>query len=223
MQFDPRDNMLYVGVGDDRLLLIAQQSTSPKGKIVRFDVDKVPSDLSGGDFIVSDEIWAYGLRSPWRFDLDIESNQIFIGEVGDYLWEEINLASLKQPGFNYGWPCIEGPFVIPEASDIPECKDPHLFQRGIHEYPHKDGSGRCAVIGGKINRPEYDPDDGRFIFGDMCTREVFALSHDSGSWIRTLLGVLPGDLISTIGEDRHGIQYIGTVSQSGPIYRLYIP
>ena len=223
MEFDPRDEMLYVGVGDDRQLLIAQLSTSPKGKIIRLDVNKVPPDFTGDDFIVADEIWAYGLRNPWRFDLDIASNQIYIGEVGDYLWEEVNLASLNAPGFNFGWPCIEGPFVIPEASDIPECQNPHLFQRGIHEYPHKDGSGRCAVIGGKVNRPDYNPNDGRYIFADMCTREVFSLSHVDGNWERTLLGILPGELISTIGEDRHGFQYIGTVSVSGPIYKLYIP
>ncbi len=223
MEFDTRDNMLYVGVGDDRLLLIAQSDRSPKGKIVRFDVDKVPRDARGLATL-PEEIWAFGLRNPWRFDVDVAGGQIYIGEVGDLLWEEINLAPLAVRGYNFGWPCMEGPFVIPEATDIPQCQSPWLFKRAIHEYPHRDGSGRCAVMAGKANRPEYNPNDGRFVFADMCTREIFTLARDTaGAWQRTLLGVLNTDLVTSIGEDRHGFQYVGTAGESAPIYRLYIP
>lgn len=224
MEFDPRDHMLYIGMGDDRLLIIAQSDNSPKGKIIRLNVDKVPPDLIGdGRNYLSDVIWASGLRNPWRIDVDPLSNQIFVGEVGDALWEEINIVPLGMKGFNYGWPCMEGPHVIPEANDMPECQSPWLFSRAIHEYEHRDGSGRCAVIGGKINRPYYDPTDNRFIFADMCTREVFALAHNTGAWERGLLGILNDTLISSIGEDVQGVQYVGTMNASGPIYRLYIP
>jgi glucose/arabinose dehydrogenase len=224
MEFDPRDHMLYVGMGDDRLLLIAQSDRSPKGKIIRLDVDSVPPELVGdGRGYVSDEIWALGLRNPWKFDVDVPGNQIYVGEVGDLLWEEVNIVPLSLAGFNYGWPCMEGPFVIPEANDIPECAHPGLFHRAIHEYPHRDGSGRCAVIAGKVNRPYYNPNDGRFIFADMCTREIFALTYNGGAWDRSLLGIHDGALISVIGEGVDGVQYVGTVAASGPIYRLYIP
>jgi glucose/arabinose dehydrogenase len=224
MEFDPRDHMLYVGMGDDRLLLIAQSNKSPKGKIIRLAVDKVPPDFVGdGRVFLSDEIWAFGLRNPWRIDVDPLSNQIFVGEVGDALWEEVNVVPLGLKGLNYGWPCMEGPHIIPEANDIPECESPWLFKRAIHEYPHQDGSGRCAIIGGKVNRPYYAPTDNRFIFADMCTKEVFALAGNAGVWERTLLGVLDDYLISTIGEDVQGVQYIGTLNPAGPIYRLYIP
>jgi len=223
MEFDTRDNRLYVGLGDDRLLLIAQSDRSPKGKIVRFDVDKVPRDARGAATL-PEEIWVFGLRNPWRFDVDVAGGQIFIGEVGDQQWEEVNLAPLSLPGFNFGWPCLEGPYVFPETNEVPECQSPWLFKRAIHEYPHRDGSGRCAVMAGKVNRPEYNPADGRFVFADMCTREVFTLARDSqGAWQRTLQGILNTDLVTTIGEDRHGFQYVGTAAESAPIYRLYVP
>ena len=171
MEFDPRDNMLYVGMGDDRLLLIAQSDNSPKGKISRLDVDEVDTALSQGrsPLTISEEHWVYGLRNPWRFDIDHVGGGIFIGEVGDYLWEEINLAPLSVKGYNFGWPCMEGGFVFPETNEVPQCQSPSLFKRAIHEYPHKDGSGRCAVIGGKVNRPAHNPNDGRYIFTDMCS------------------------------------------------------
>ena len=224
MEFDTRDDMLYVGMGDDRLLLIAQSDRSPKGKIFRLEVNRVPPDLVGdGRGYLSDQIWAFGLRNPWKFDVDVASGQIFVGDVGDLLWEEINIVPLAARGFNYGWPCMEGPFIIPEANDIPECDHTGTFHRAIHEYAHRDGSGRCAVIAGKINRPFYDPTDGRLIFADMCTREIFSLHHNGQAWERNLLGILPGDLISSIGEGVDGVQYVGTVAKPGPIYRLYIP
>ena len=226
MEFDPRDHMLYVGMGDDRLLNIAQSDRSPKGKVIRLDVDKVPPDVTGtdGQWYVSDEIWAMGLRNPWRFDVDVDSGRIFVGEVGDLRWEEINIVPLGIRGYNYGWHCMEGPEIIPEANDHPECQSPNLFRRAIHEYPHRDGSGRCAVIAGHVNRPYYNPDDGRFIFADLCTREIFSLTEQPGGvWTRTLLGIHQGGLISTIGEDIRGFQYVGTVGEPGPIYRMFIP
>jgi glucose/arabinose dehydrogenase len=224
MGFDPRDDMLYIGMGDDRLLLISQSDRSPKGKIFRLDVNQVPRNLVGdAQGIANREIWAYGLRNPWRIDVDPVSGLIFVGEVGDQLWEEINIVPIQFHGQNYGWPCMEGPVIIPEANDIPECQNPNHFVRAIHEYAHRDGSGRCAVIGGKVHRPVSNPNDGRYIFADMCTREIFHLTYTGVDWERTLLGILEGELISTIGEDVFGNQYIGTIDQSGPIYRLHIP
>jgi hypothetical protein len=225
LEFDKRDNYLYVGHGDDRLLLIAQDIRSPKGKIFRLKVDNAPAeDILDATFSVSDEVWAMGLRNPWRFDVDEPSSQIIIGEVGDLLWEEINLAPLTVPFFNYGWPCIEGPFVIPEANDIPQCQNPQNFVRAIYEYPHRDGSGRCAVIAGYVYRPVSNPNDGRFIFGDMCTREVFTLSRPGNEWQVDTLGRLDQlDLLVSFGEDRFGNLYLTTASGSAPIYRLHLP
>jgi hypothetical protein len=223
LDFDKRDNYLYVGHGDDRLLLIAQDVRSPKGKIFRLKVDDAPLN-SVSTAIIGDEVWAMGLRNPWRFDVDEPSGQIYIGEVGDLLWEEINIAPLAAQYFNYGWPCIEGPFAIPEANDIPQCQNPEHFIRAVYEYPHNDGSGRCVVIGGKVYRPASNPGDGRFIFGDMCTREVFALSKSGDVWQADLLATLNElEYLFTFGEDYQGNLYLGTGFNPAPIYHLYIP
>lgn len=221
LDFDKRNNLLYMGVGEDRLLLIAQSDRSPKGKIVRFDVDRVPGDATG-DAIISEEIWAFGLRNPWRFDVDEAGNNIYVGEVGDQRWEEVNLVPLLVPGYNFGWPCMEGPERIPEANDIPECK--RNFQAAIDEYAHRDGKNRCAVIGGKVYRPVSNPADNRFIYGDMCTREVFSLLRVNNVWERTEVARLDDlPLLTTFGEDRQGNLYLGTVGANSPIYRLTIP
>ncbi len=226
MEFDPRDNRLYVGIGDDFKNLIAQDPTSLKGKLVRLTVDDVPRGLAGGRrATVAPEIWASGLRNPWRLDVDPIGDQVLIGDVGDAHWEEVNRAPLSAPGTNFGWPCLEGPLVKPEFAGAAVCQNPARFQRAVHEYSHRDeDNNRCVVIGGKVNRPTYNPADGRYIFADMCSREVFALGYDpDGSWQRALLGVVGEQLIITIGEDRHGVQYVGTAAEAGPIYRLYIP
>ena len=226
MEFDPRDNWLYVGIGDDFKNLIAQDPTSLKGKLVRLAVDDVPRDLAGGRrATIAPEIWASGLRNPWRIDVDPIGDQVLIGDVGDAHWEEVNRAPLSAPGTNFGWPCLEGPLVKPEFAGAAVCQNPARFQRAVHEYSHRDEDNtRCVVIGGKVNRPSHNPGDGRYLFADMCSREVFVLGYDpDGSWQRALLGVVGNNLIITIGEDRHGVQYVGTAAESGPIYRLYIP
>jgi glucose/arabinose dehydrogenase len=223
LDFDKRDNYLYVGHGDDRLLLIAQDIRSPKGKIFRLKVDDAPAN-DVATYILSDEVWAMGLRNPWRFDVDEPSGQIYIGEVGDLLWEEVNIAPLAAQYFNYGWPCMEGPIVIPEANDIPQCQNPENFVRAVYEYSHQDGSGRCVIIAGKVYRPVSNPSDGRFIFGDMCTREVFALFKPGDTWQVDLLGTLNElEFLFTFGEDYQGNLYVGTGYSPAPIYRLNIP
>ncbi len=222
MDFDPTTNNLYVGIGEDRGLLVAQEINSLKGKVVRLNPDAVPPDAIGNvQSFVDSQTWAMGLRNPWRIEVDAPGQQIYIGDVGDLLWEEINIAPLSVPYFNFGWPCQEGPDRIPGANDIPQCKT--QFVPAVHEYPHRDGSGRCAVVGGHIYRPAWNPGDGRYIFGDMCTGEIFSLSLATGTWERTLLGTLPpGELLATIGEDAAGNLYAGTLSASGPVYQLTI-
>lgn len=226
LDFDPRDNRLYVGVGDDFKDLIAQDNGSIKGKIVRLAVDQVPRDMNGGRrATVEAEVWAAGLRNPWRLDVDAPGDQIIIGDVGDSNWEEVNRAPLSAPGTNFGWPCLEGTTVKPEFAIAEACQNPAGFEEPIHEYSHRDEYNRCVVIGGNVYRPSHNPGDGRYIFADMCSREVFTLGLDvgDGNWRRTLLGVVGDDLIITLGEDRHGIQYVGTASEAAPIYRLFIP
>jgi len=223
MDFDRRDHQLYVGHGDDRLLLIAQDFSKAKGKVFRLDVDKVPPDVTGdARAYAEDEVWAIGLRNPWRIDVNEATNQIFVGEVGDQRWEELNIVPLSARYFNYGWPCREGPDPIPEANDLPQCQNASRFQKAVFQYRHKDGSGRCAIIGGKVYRPIGNPNDGRYIFADMCTGEIWALRIGTDQVTR--LGSLPQlDMPVSIGEDYQGILYLATASTNAPIYRLSIP
>ena len=86
------------------------------------------------------------------------------------------------------------------------------------------GPGREAVIAGQVYRPAANPSDGRFIYGDLCSRELFALTGVAGKWTSTRLGALAApDLLTTLGEDATGNLYAGTSAAAGPIYRLFIP
>ena len=226
MEIDPRTNRLFVGVGDDFKNLIAQDAGSPKGKILRLAVDEAPRDAPPYQlFPVTTEVWASGLRNPWRIDVDPLGDQIIIGEVGDADWEEVNHASLSTPGANFGWPCLEGLMVKPNFAGAAACQNPERFTRPVYAYSHRDpDNNRCVVIGGKVYRPAHNPTDGRYVFADLCTREVFALGYDAdGSWPAVRLGVVGDELINTIGEDRYGTQYIGTAARGGAVWRLSIP
>lgn len=220
--FDPRDNMLYASMGEDLLHFIAQQSNSPKGKIIRLNVDRVPENPTGDIKEMAEmTIVAYGLRNPWRMDLDPQTNSLYIGDVGTARWEEINLLSLELASDNFGWPCMEGPFAHPDLVDDPRCKG--TFTPPIYQYAHDDSTGNCAIIGGQVFRPDYNPGDGRYIYGDLCTRELFALAHVEGEWRSTLLGQQPYELFTAIGEGADGTLYLASYSENAPIYRLYIP
>ena len=223
LAFDPATATLYAGLGEDRQPLLAQSPRSPKGKIVRLAVDDIPAGVTGNaTFYIEDEIVASGLRNPWRFDLDPPTRRLFIGDVGDLSWEEINLAPIDAAGTNFGWPCVEGTDVIDLFTTYAECKNPGRFQSPVDQYAHD--TEHCAIIGGKVYRPAANPGDGRFIFGDLCSRELRALSVTGGTWQSTLLGHIDIDgLLTTLGEDAYGGLLAGTTAAPGPIYRLVIP
>lgn len=221
IDFDTRNNRLYLGVGDDMQYLIAQQGNKIKGKIIRLDIDRVPPD-AGADATgsVAKEIVAYGLRNPWRIDVDETTDRLFIGDVGSNAWEEINLLALSGVD-NFGWPCREGPIQLPQFQNDELCQG--NFTTAIHYYKNDDNIGTCAVIGGRVYRPEHNPADGRYIFGDLCTRDLFTLTEVNGEWVPTHLGQHPYGLFAAIGEGADGALYIGSFAQSEPIYRLYLP
>lgn len=223
LEFDPADAMLYVGLGDDKQPLEAQNTRSPKGKIVRLRVDAVPPAATGdATSYLSDEVWALGLRNPWRFHLDAATGQLYVGDVGEQRWEEINLMAVAGRYTNFGWPCLEGPFADPLFEEYAECDSAGGMAQPILAYDHS--GGRCAVIAGKVYRPATNPHDGRFIYGDLCTRELSALARVGGQWASARLGALDTpDLLTTIGEDAAGNLYAGTAAAAGPIYRLFIP
>lgn len=224
LDFDRRDHHLYIGIGEDWKSPYAQDPARLNGKIVRVDVDRIPSDAVGSvTTIAPPEMVAMGLRNPWRIDLDEATDRLFIADVGSSAWEEINILPLSQIGMNFGWPCKEGP---EEGRDIPSgfsCDPAAVLVDPAYAYAHDNG--RCAVIGGGVYRPQTNPNDGRYLLADLCSREAFLLTEGpSGDWTASALGKLAAQqLVITAGTGPQGEKYLGTGIGQGPIYRLALP
>ena len=230
LAFGP-DGYLYIGLGDGGSagdpFGNGQNPNVLLGKILRIDVDGRPdgrrayalppdnpfgvdgADPGGGQ----PEIWALGLRNPWRFSFDPEGGDLYIGDVGQGRYEEIN----RQPGDsdggeNYGWNLMEGRHCYGG-----EC-DQTGYVKPIAEYTHDDG---CSVTGGYVYRGNAQPElVGTYIFGDYCSGIVFTLQVDQGTV--TPKQVLASDLsISAFGTDEDGEIYVADLGGGG-IYRVLV-
>lgn len=195
---DPDDNAQNLG-----LLL---------GKILRIDVDSAepplpyaipPDNPFVDDPLARDEIWALGLRNPSRFGFDRATGELYIADVGQHDWEEVDLEPAGGPGgVNYGWSLMEGFHCFDPPTG---CQQPGLTLP-IFEYSHAEG---CAVIGGAVYRGSLHPwMRGTYLFGDWCTGKLFAATlRCSGLWRREL--VLDGDFaLAVVGEDEVGELYV---------------
>jgi glucose/arabinose dehydrogenase len=218
LAFGP-DGYLYISVGDDEASDEAQKLTSVYGKILRIDVDSgqpyaiPPSNPFANQAGARGEIWSYGLRNPWRFSFDRETGDLWIGDVGDAKWEEIDMQpASSQGGENYGWPYLEGT----ECADPAHCNDPGLVPPLV-TYGH---NMTCAVMGGYVYRgPTVKAFTGSYLFGDLCTGGVFTLVGGSQQgWTRVELGFQPIK-IDSFGEDPGGDVYVVDM-QGGVIYRV---
>ena len=218
LQFGP-DGYLYISVGDgggsgDRLNR-AQNMTLLLGKILRIDVEGLPYLVPSSNPFVGDageraEIWAYGLRNPWRFSFDRATGDLWIGDVGENLWEEVDFQPAgSEGGQNYGWRAMEGSHCF---NPFTNCQNP-TFTMPILEYPHSDGS--CAVTGGYVYRGTQFPwMRGIYFYGDFCTGVIYGLSQQpDGTWSSQKL--LDTDfLISSFGEDQNGELYVADLRGS---------
>lgn len=222
LDFDETNRLLYVGFGDDWRRDLAQSPDSLKGKIVMLDISGVPPEATGdATNLVTPVVWALGFRNPWRIDVDPESGAIFVGDVGENHWEEVNVVSLAGPGQNFGWPCLEAADILPGSETKPACADLSVFTPPVFAYAHS--GGRCAIIGGDFARPAAFP-DGHYLFGDMCSRDVWVMLRSGSVWSVIPWGVLETDeLFASISADDNGISYTGTLSVSGPIWRIDFP
>jgi glucose/arabinose dehydrogenase len=208
------DGFLYVGLGDGGSAgdpgNRAQDPDELLGKILRLDVDgrrpyAIPNGNPFADGGGRPEIYALGLRNPWRFSFDRERGRLFAGDVGQSRVEEIDVI---RPGRNYGWRILEGS----RCFEPPEDCERGGLTRPRAEYRH--GRGRCSVTGGYVYRGRAIPElEGTYLFGDLCSGEVFGLRQGR----RSLL--LATDLrISSFGEDEAGELYV--VDHGGGVYRL---
>lgn len=223
LAFGP-DGYLYAGTGDggsggdpDNN---GQNLNSLLGKMLRIDVDgafpyAIPSSNPfAGRSDARGEIWAYGLRNPWRFSFDRENGDLWIADVGQNLWEEVNhqpAASIG--GENYGWRRMEGTHCFNPSTN---CQRPDLVLPVI-EYSQ---SGEpCSVTGGYRYRGGRSPSlRGMYIYADFCSGEIWgATSREDGVWISQTLFDAPFP-ISTFGEDAIGEIYVG--DYNGRIFRL---
>jgi glucose/arabinose dehydrogenase len=235
------DGYLYVGMGDGGAAndpaCRAQRDDTTLGKILRLDVDQnvdqapfygIPADNPfrgdlGGDG-VPDEVWARGLRNPWRFAFDRETGDLYIGDVGQGTREEIDRQpAASSGGENYGWKVMEGTLCFSRDAcpgSTPSCNSPALTMP-ILEY--QNGGANCAVIGGTVYRGSRVPQiRGTYLFGDLCSGAIWgARQRQDGSWeVRRLAGaesVLGGESLIAFGEDRDGEVY---VVSSSALYRI---
>lgn len=233
------DGYLYVSIGDDSgdgmidPECAAQSLDRLEGKVLRLDADQnadappyygIPPDnpLIGQG---RSEIWAYGLRNPWRFSFDREAGDLWIGDVGEDDREEVNRQDAASPGGeNYGWKVMEGTVCRGDASGctepVPACDDPGLTPPAL-EYAHVRGSGHCSVTGGFVYRGSRVPAlYGRYVYGDYCSGTLWAARQEGGVLTAQELAVeLPK--VVAFGEDVDGELYL--VAQTGALFRLTDP
>lgn len=220
------DGYLYIGLGDggsaNDPFNNAQDTATLLGSLLRIDVDggvpyAIPPDnpFAGSADCTTGcpEIYAWGLRNPWRFSFDTGSpaGELWLGDVGQNAWEEVDRIVL---GGNYGWPCREGNNINADTVD-PTCQQPGTFQAPVVEYPHT--AGECSVTGGYVYRGSLLPElVGRYIFGDFCTGRIWAVVGDGSTGQFEQL-LFTGRNISSFGQDRNGEIYVldlaGTILQ----------
>jgi glucose/arabinose dehydrogenase len=223
LAFGP-DGYLYASVGDgghrDDLLEVGQDRSNLLGTLLRIDVDNIKDGAYGipednpvsVDPAFAPEVWAWGLRNPWRFSFDRQTGDLYIADVGQDEWEEINRQPANSPGGeNYGWKTYEAShrYLGPDAAgDV---------VMPIMEYHHNLG---CSVTGGYVYRGEAIPAlQGYYLFGDYCNGTIWAAYQDTDDeWQFTAIWQL-GSPLSSFGEDEDGELYV-MAYESGQVYRF---
>jgi len=214
------DGFLYIGLGDGGSAGDpegnAQSLSTLLGKLLRIDVDRgtpyaIPTDnpLVNGDGLP--EIWAWGLRNPWKFSFDQKTEDLYIADVGQNLWEEINfMAAPAVGGTNFGWDFWEG--YHPFEGRPPQNSS---FEFPIWEYGHELG---CSVTGGVVYRGSIPEWQGIYIYGDFCSGRIWGLLRDAnGVWQNTQLFETDYN-IAAFGEDESREIYL--VARNGNVYQL---
>jgi glucose/arabinose dehydrogenase len=225
LQFGP-DGYLYVGLGDggsggdpDNR---AQNLSDLLGKMLRIDIDSStqpyaipPSNPFVGRSGARAEIWAYGLRNPWRFSFDRNFGDLWIADVGQRAWEEVNLQRASSiGGENYGWRRLEGTHCFEPSTN---CDDGTSVAPVI-EYDHSLNA--CSVTGGYVYRGTRSRRlNDMYIYADFCNGRIMGARLDaSGRYASRLLFDAPFP-ISTFGEDANGELYVANYS-GGQIFRI---
>jgi hypothetical protein len=218
------DGYLYIGMGDGGSggdpQGHGQNLQSLLGKMLRLDIDttmgyRIPptNPFYGNPTAGREELYAWGLRNPWRFSEDTTSGLMLMGDVGQGAWEEIDDL---QNGLNYGWRCYEGnaPYNTSGCGPITDYTFP------IKVYPHSGGD--CSVTGGYIYRGYRRPElGGAYIYGDYCTGKIWLLRYEGGQVTQDSLLINAPFTVSSFGVDADGELYI--CNYNGNIQRFVGP
>jgi glucose/arabinose dehydrogenase len=225
LSFGP-DGYLYLGLGDGGSggdpQGRGQDLTDLLGSILRLDVHTAtpytipPDNPFAGRTDASPEIWSYGLRNPWRFSFDRANGDLYIGDVGQSAWEEIDVSPASEnagKGINFGWNVMEGKHCYSASS----CNQAGLALP-VLEYDHGEG---CSITGGYVYRGAAIPEiQGHYFYGDYCGGWVRSIRIDGGAITQSYQwpALAPGGSITSFGEDAAGELYV--VSAGGQVFRI---
>ena len=220
LAFGP-DGYLYIGLGDGGAagdpLGSGQDTSTLLGAILRIDVSQsarerpyaIPPDNPFASGSGRGEIWAYGLRNPWRFSFDRETGELWAGDVGQNRWEEIDLI---QRGGNYGWNRLEGNHCFGARDCDPTGTIPPVWEYSLDGEP-------CSVIGGYVYRGSAIPWlRGAYVYGDFCSGDMFGLRYADGMVVEHTQLADTDMRIMSFAEDNYGELYL--LTQKSGIYRL---
>jgi glucose/arabinose dehydrogenase len=224
LAFGP-DGYLYIGTGDGGgagdQYGNGQNGQTLLGAMLRLDVDgnqpyTIPADNPFvAESAVRDEIWALGLRNPWRYSFDRLTGDLYIADVGQNMYEEVDFQPAADPGGqNYGWPVMEGLHCFPADQ---ACNREGLTLP-VAEYDHSQG---CSVSGGYVYRGiEFPLLSGIYLFGDYCSGSIWGLarSGDGGGWQVAQLAQTEVQL-SAFGEDEAGELYLVDIG-GGQLFKI---
>lgn len=238
--FGPNDGMLYVatgdggGGGDDDPGHTSGTGNGQDitnnllGKILRYDVSggtaAIPADNPFVGVTGDDDIWAYGLRNPWREAFDSLTGDLWIADVGQNAWEEVNVQPADSTGGeNYGWRCREGMHNF----NFQAFCSALTFVEPIHEYGHNVSPFGCSISGGEVYRGCLIPDlRGEYFFADFCQPRIWSIRFDFNSGIATVTDRNPElnpttsiNDITSFGRDAAGEVYI--CDQGGEIHQIF--
>jgi len=222
------DGYLYVGMGDGGSggdpQNNAQNPNTLLGKLLRIDVSGAtytnpPGNpyLSGGG---EPEIYAIGLRNPWKISFDSATDDLWIADVGQNGYEEINSSDPTVAGLNFGWRCYEGMHPFNNGGSCPQYSN---TEQPVSEYEYGNGPNgfRCSITGGYVYRGSNHPGFvGKYFFGDVCSDEIGILTNSNGNWTSTFQIPNIADGWRTFGEDNNGELYVASGSR---IYELTDP
>ncbi|MCO6439424.1 MAG: PQQ-dependent sugar dehydrogenase [Phycisphaerae bacterium] len=242
LAFGPNDGYLYIatgdggGAGDDdaghtALIGNSQDITDNLlGKLLRIDVDGgvpygIPPDNPFVGITGDDEIWAYGLRNPWRNAFDPITGDLYIADVGQSNWEEIDFdASALTGGLNYGWRCREGMHVYDPTDPGGNCAV-SVFREPIYEYSHGGSPFRCSITGGEVYRGCAVTDLwGTYFFADYCSNQIWSFRNGPAvaDFMERTAELAPasGSITSIVSFGRDAFGEIYICEQGGEVYKI---